>query len=102
MRRVRTLINATIIVVAIGSPLLAKVKDVRIRGYVTVVNSATQFEIEDYRITPEEGFVLDFETSSSALRFNLEDRRVRVELEIKGSFNDATGELKAKSIKVDM
>ena len=102
MRRARAFTGLMVLVVTIGSPLLAKVKDVKIRGYVTAVNSPTQFEIEDYRITRDEGFALDFENASPDLRFNLEDIRVGVELEIKGSFNDVTGELKAKSIKVDM
>ena len=80
----------------------AKVKSVTIRGYVTNVTSPTQFEIEDYRITRDSSFILDFENASPELQFKPEDIRVGVELAIKGTFNDETNELKATSIKVDM
>ena len=38
-----------------------RLKDLKIRGYVTSVVSATEFEIEDYRITRDTGFVIDLE-----------------------------------------
>ncbi len=41
-----------------------KLKDVKIRGYVTSVTSPTEFEIEDYRITKDQAFVLEFENAS--------------------------------------
>ncbi len=78
-----------------------KGKDVTIRGYVTAVNSPTEFEIEDYRITRDQGFVLDFENASPDLQFQVDDIRVGVELEIKGSVDEA-GDLSARSIKVDL
>ena len=79
-----------------------KLKEVKIQGYVTDVKSPTVFEIEDYRITRDQGFVLDFENASPDISFKAEDIRVGVELEIKGSLNESTGELKAKSIKIDL
>lgn len=101
MRHTRVLVSLAF-VAALAAPLDAKPKDVKIRDYVTAVNSPTEFEIEDYRITRDVGFVLDFENASPDLQFKIEDIRVGVELEIKGTFDDATGELKAKSIKVDL
>jgi hypothetical protein len=80
----------------------ARPKNVTIRGYVTSVNSPTEFEIEDYRIQRDEGFVLDLENADPDVRFRLEDIRVGVELEIRGVWYADTGALKASSIKVDL
>ena len=77
-------------------------KDVKIRGYVTDFRSPTDFDIEDYRISRDEGFALDFENASPEIVFQLDDIRIGVELEIKGTLNEDTGELKAKAIKVDL
>jgi Zn-dependent protease with chaperone function len=79
-----------------------RLKDVKIRGYVTEFRSPTDFDIEDYRITRDQTFELDFENASPEITFQLQDIRVGVELEIKGSLNEQTGELKAKAIKVDL
>ena len=79
-----------------------KFKDVKIRGYVTEMRSPTDFDIEDYRITKQDNFALDFENATPDVSFQLQDIRVGVELEIKGLLNEATGELKAKAIKVDL
>ena len=79
-----------------------RVKNVKIRGYVTEFRSPADFDIEDYRITRDESFSLDFENASPDIVFQLGDIRVGVELEIKGSLNEETGELKANSIKVDL
>ena len=56
-----------------------KLKDIKIRGYVTNVTSPTEFEIEDYRITRDQSFVLDFENDAAELRFRPEEIRVGVE-----------------------
>ena len=79
-----------------------RMKEVKIRGYVTEFRSPTDFDIEDYRVTRDQTFALDFENASSDVTFQLQDIRVGVELEIKGSLNEQTGELKAKAIKVDL
>jgi hypothetical protein len=79
-----------------------KLKQTKIRGYVTEVTSPTNFEIEDYRISRDEGFVLDFENANPDVTFNPHDIRVGVELEIKGLLNEETGELKAQAIKIDL
>ena len=79
-----------------------RLKDVKIRGYVTELRSPTDFDIEDYRISRDEAFALDFENASPEITFQLSDIRVGVELEIKGTLNEQTGELKAKAIKVDL
>jgi Domain of unknown function (DUF5666) len=77
-------------------------RDVKIRGYVTEVRSSTSFDIEDYRISRDEGFALDFENASPEITFSLTHIRVGVELEVRGQLNEETGELKAKSIRVDL
>jgi hypothetical protein len=82
---------------------LCAAKDVRIHGFVTAVNSSTNFEIDEYKITKDVSLVLDIEKDESGdatATFSPEDVRVGTELEIKGEYNESTGELKAKSIKV--
>jgi hypothetical protein len=78
-------------------------KEIKIHGYVTNVISPTQFEIDDYKITRDMQLVLEVEKDESGgatASFNPEDIRVGTELEIRGDWNEGTGELKAKSIKV--
>lgn len=84
------------------SPLLLA-KDVKIHGFVTNVVSPTNFEIDDYRIMRDVGLQLEIEKDDSGealASFKPEDVRVGTELEIKGEYDEKTGELKAKSIKV--
>jgi Zn-dependent protease with chaperone function len=93
---------AALFVLAAALSLHARVRDVKIHGYVTRVVSPTEFEVEDYRVTRDASFSLDIENGDPDLRFRLEDIRVGVEVEIKGLLDDETGELKARSIKVDL
>jgi hypothetical protein len=79
-----------------------RLKDAKIRGYVTEFRSPTDFDIEDYRITRDQMFALDLDNASPDVTFQLQDIRVGVELEIKGKLNEETGELKATAIKVDL
>ena len=79
-----------------------RVKEVKIRGYVTEFRSPTDFDIEDYRITRDQAFALDFANASPDVTFQLNDIRVGVELEVKGVLNEQTSELKATAIKVDL
>lgn len=79
-----------------------KLKDVKIRGYVTEFRSPTDFDIEDYRISRNEAFTLDFDNATPDITFGLNDIRMGVELEIRGRLNESTGELKAQSIRVDL
>lgn len=102
---IRGIVVTGLLSVLLTSSVLAqvpKLKDVKIRGYVTEFRSPTSFDIEDYRITRDEGFVLDFENASPEITFGLNDIRVGVELEIRGQLNEATGDLKARSIRVDL
>jgi hypothetical protein len=87
---------------AVHSASFVKVKEIKIRGYVTAVNSPTSFEIEDYKITKDEKVDLEFENLSKEINFRIEDVRVGTELEIKGDFDEDKGELKAKKIKIDL
>jgi len=81
-------------------PLLAK--EVTIHGFVTVGNSSTSFAIDDYKVTRDN--VLTFELSGAEgvqpSTFRAEDIRVGTELEVKGEYDDASGQLTAKSIRV--
>jgi len=79
-----------------------KIKEIKIRGYVTAINSPTSFEIEDYRITRDEKVELDFENQSKDINFHIEDLRIGTELEIKGDFDEEKGEFKAKKMKIDL
>jgi Zn-dependent protease with chaperone function len=92
-----------IVLIALGAvPVAGSTKPVKIHGYVTQVTSPTNFEIEDYRITSDQGLALDFENAGPDVKFALQDLRVGVELQIEGTLDDSTAELKAKSIRIDM
>ena len=80
----------------------ADTRQIKIKGYVTNVVSPTQFEIEDYRITRDTMFALEFDNDTPELRFRPEDIKVGVELEIKGTLDESIGTLHATSIKVDL
>lgn len=86
----------------ISASVIAATKNVKIHGYVTEVTSPTNFAIEDYRVTSDQSLALDFDNTGPDLKFALQDLRVGVELEIAGLLDEATGELKAKSIKIDL
>ena len=77
-------------------------KDKKIHGYVTNVISPTVIEIEDYRITRDQSLVLELDKGQNegSIDFRPGDIRVGTELEIKGEYNEKTGELQAKSIRV--
>jgi hypothetical protein len=79
-----------------------KKNDIKIHGYVTALNSPMSFDIEDYRITRDDSFRLEFDNASPDVSFKIEDVRVGTELEIRGSYDPDTSELHANSIKVDM
>src|SRR4029453_8992871 len=79
-----------------------KLRDVKVRGYVTEFRSPTSFDIEDYRISRDEAFTLDFDNASPEITFGLNDIRIGVELEIEGQLNEVTGDLKARAIRVDL
>ncbi len=103
MRRLGFALTACLLLTSLtGSAQAPRLKTVTIRGYVTEFRSPTDFDIEDYKITRDDAFALDFNNASPEITFQLQDIRVGVELEIKGSLNEQTGELKAKAIKVDL
>src|SRR5262245_12167740 len=99
MRRLLVVVAA---VVVFGAHPSAGGKNVKIRGYVTSVTSPTSFEIEDYRITRDRDLALDFENAGPDVKFALQNLTVGVELQISGVLDDETGQLHAKSVKVDM
>jgi hypothetical protein len=100
---------SALIVVCIATGLLAisststgETRQIKIKGYVTNVTSPTQFEIEDYRITRDTTFALEFDNATPELHYRPEDIKVGVELEIKGTLDESTGTLHATTIKVDL
>ena len=81
----------------------ALAKDLTIHGFVTSVNSPTSFEIDDYKITRDKTVTIDFEKAqndTSPTTLKPEDIRIGTELEIKGEYDEASGELSAKFIKL--
>ena len=81
-------------------PALAK--EITIHGFVTDVKSPTNFEIDDYKVTRDNTRSVDLEQVGDKTlgSFKPEDIRVGTELEIKGEYDEASGHLRAKSIKV--
>jgi hypothetical protein len=78
-------------------------KETTIRGFVTDVKSPTVFEIDDYKVTRDRSLAIDIsaeEDDKSRAAFKPQDLRIGTELEVKGDYDESTGELKAKSIKV--
>lgn len=77
-------------------------KDLTIHGFVTAINSPTTFEIDDYKVTRDKTVAFDLEKQpdNSLDAFQPEDIRIGTELEIKGDYDEASGELRAGSIKV--
>ena len=78
-------------------------KDLTIRGFVTAVNSPTSFAIDDYKVTRDKTVSLDLDKQpgdNSPATFKPEDIRVGTELEITGDYDETSGKLKAKWIKV--
>jgi hypothetical protein len=81
----------------------AKVKKVKIRGYVTNVLSPTSFEIDEFKVTKDAAIVLDFENQDKDnIQFKAEDIRVGTEIEVQGSLNEETDELTATKVTVDL
>jgi Zn-dependent protease with chaperone function len=92
-----------LLVQPISSSLVsAKPKEIKIRGYITALNSPTSFEVEDYRITRDESVQLEFENATADTLFRPEDLRIGTLIELKGLYDEDTGELKARSLKVDL
>lgn len=92
---------------AIFGPLLVSTlvfaKEITIRGFVTAVNSPTSFAIDEYKVTRDRTVSLDLDKQQGAhspATFKPEDIRIGTELEVNGDYDEASGELKAKSIKV--
>jgi hypothetical protein len=85
-----------------GTAAAAAARPVKVRGYVTNILSPTSFEIDDYRVTREASLALEFENESPEAKGGPEALRVGTEVEVSGTYDDATGELKANRIKVDL
>src|SRR5215470_4113571 len=81
----------------------ARCKDLTVHGFVTALNSPTNFEVDEYKVTRSNTVLLDLdkqEGDKSLETFKPEDLRVGTELEIKGDYDEASGGLKAWSIRV--
>ena len=80
----------------------AKDKDIKIHGYVTSVRTPASFEVDDYRIMADQSVTLEFDTDEDEDNQTdyPKDIRVGSEIEIRGSYNEESRELKAKSVKV--
>jgi hypothetical protein len=98
MRRLFVMVSLSML---FAGPLFAK--EVTIHGFVTDVKSPVVFQIDDYKITRDRSLALDIssaEGEQSKAAFKAEDVRIGTELEVKGEYDESSGELKAKSIKV--
>lgn len=80
----------------------SKTKKIKIRGYITNINSPYSFEIDDYRVSRDEALILDFENQSPDVQFKPEDIRIGTEIEVQGLFNEDTDELKATKVTIDL
>jgi hypothetical protein len=79
-----------------------KLKEIKVRGYITEFHSPTSFEIEDYRITRDESVILEFENQNTEYSFIKDDLRIGTLVEICGLYDEETSELKASKMKLDL
>lgn len=79
-----------------------KTKEIKVRGYVTKVNSPTSFEIDNYLVSRDANLNYEFENASPEIAFRPEELRAGMEVEVKGNFDGQTNELKAKKIKINL
>src|SRR5690349_21129352 len=79
-----------------------KLKEIRIVGYITEFHSSNSFEVEDYRISRDESVILEFENQHADIFFKQSDLRIGTLVEIRGLFDEASNELKATKIKLDL
>lgn len=92
-----------IILSVLSASLPVTAKDITVHGFVTNVKSATSFEIDDYEITRDNTISIDLDIpkgEGSLTSFKTEDIRVGTELQVTGDYDEESGELKAKSIKM--
>jgi hypothetical protein len=91
------------IVYIISASSLSFAKEVTIHGFVTDVTSPTSFEIDDYKVTRDNTAAIDLGSQENCKLLDAckpEYIHVGTELEIKGEYDEATGGLKARSIRV--
>jgi hypothetical protein len=77
----------------------AKIKEVKIRGYVTAMTSPNAFEIEDYKIKRDAAVWVAMDGPVGAVAAP-EELKVGALVEVRGDFNDETGELTASKVKI--
>ncbi|HLK67475.1 MAG TPA: M48 family metalloprotease [Bryobacteraceae bacterium] len=93
-------LSLALLVAFFASP--ASAKEQKVHGYVTAVHSPASFDIDDYRILPDQSVTIEFATDDddqNAADYP-KDIRVGSEIEIRGEYDAQTHELRAKSIKV--
>jgi Peptidase family M48/Domain of unknown function (DUF5666) len=93
---------AAVFSVVFVSDVSAKVKQVKINGYITNVVSPTVFEIDDIKVSRNESLTFTLENQDASLTFKPEDIRVGTEIEVQGILDDQTNELKATKVTVDL
>lgn len=86
----------------VSSDAQAKLKKVKIRGYITNMYSPTSFEIDELKVTKDEAIILEFENENKDVQFKKEDVRVGTEIEVQGLLNEATDELTATKVTIDL
>jgi len=107
MKRFRSLLASVLCAVLLCSLVTSSLaqttrKQVKIRGYITQLNSPTSFEIEDYRVKRDESLTLELENQTPEVNFKQSDLRIGTLVEITGEYDEQTSELKATKIKVDL
>lgn len=83
-------------------PAAAKIKEIKIRGYITALTSPNAFEIEEYKVRRDAAIRVELDHPSPNLAFTPDDLRVGTYVELRGQYNDETRELIATKIKVDL
>jgi hypothetical protein len=104
LRRIVLVFMSLALLVQFGGlrPAGAKVKEIKIRGYITALASPNSFQIEDYQVRRDASIRIELDHPSPAVSFKPEDLRVGTYVELRGQYNDETRELVATKINVDL
>jgi hypothetical protein len=97
-----TVLTCQLLLLFAATTAFAQKQEIKVRGHVTSLSSPASFEIADYRVTRGANIPLEFQDAGPDVTFRPEDFRVGIEIEVRGTYNEQTGELQASKIKIDL
>lgn len=80
----------------------AQKPETKIRGFITALESPNAFEVGEYHVTRSSAVAIEFQDAGPDVTFRPEDFRIGLEVEVRGAYNEQTGELQARKLKIDL